>query len=422
MYWLIETKSQVEEFINKGYSEVFIEIVMFNDNIHPAINELSLLYLKPLNNDKGYMLCLTHDDTLSLDNTLVDGVLNSLNTIFVRDKKQFLHFFPISNVVEVDGHVEETITTNAHSFFYQKYGTKNDINLLIPISKHYERCELIFNQIKDLCIKIKNTFVNKRALVFSIIESNGIKIDTNIFSEYFNVSNPTFSIKDNIIYTNYNFYTTTGRPSNRFNNINFAALKKDGSRKTFIPKNDYFIEYDLTAYHPILLSKIIGFDFGKENPYEYFSREANIPLTEAKVEFIKQMYGGVFEKYSHIEFFKQMQIYLNNIWNKFQIEGQYTCVESGTIFYKDKLQEMTPGKLLSYIIQNLETSNNVNMMWEMLKILRGKETQLILYTYDSFCFDVKKGEEEILEKIKTIFETNNFQIKTNIGLNYGFTK
>lgn len=424
MYWLVESEKQIEEFIDKNYSEVFIEPIMFNDNTHPAINELSLLYLKPLNNDKGYMLCLSHDETFSLNNTLINNLLGGFKNIFVRNKKQFLHFFQFNNIQEINYHFEEqiTTTTKAHTFFNQKYGTKHDINLIIPISKHYERCELIWGLIKDKCINNETKFLNRRSIVFSIIESNGIKIDENEFKKNFKLTNSDYSIKDNIIYTNYNFYTTTGRPSNRFNGINFAALKKDGSRKSFIPKNDYFIEYDLTSYHPILVAKIIGFEFNNETPYEYLAREANIPLKMAKVEFIKQMYGGVFEKYTHIEFFKQMQIYVDSIWKEFNTKGEYKCSESGTIFYIDKLEDMTPGKLLSYIIQNLETSHNINMMWDMMKILRDKQTQLILYTYDSFLLDIKEGEEEILKEIETIFMKNNLKFKTNKGLNYDFNK
>lgn len=422
MYWLIESSKQVEEFINKGYSEVFCELITFNDNTHSALNELSLVYLKPLNNDKGCMLCITHDETFSLDRTLIERILLNFTTIYVRNKKQFLHYFPFGNVSEISEHLDNNFTTKTHNYFYQKYGTKHDINLIIPTSKHYEKCELIWKEVKSYCIKNKNKFIDRRAIVFSLVESNGIKIDESEFKNYYKPIDPDRSIQDNTTYTNYNFYTTTGRPSNSYNGINYAALKKDGSRKAFIPKHDYFVEYDLTAYHPTLVGKIIGFEFKDETPYEYFVREANIPLDKAKVEFIKQMYGGVFEKYIHIEFFKLLQIYTDKIWKEFQTTGRFICPESGTVFFKDKLEEMTPGKLLSYIIQNLETSHNVNMMWDMMKILRGKETQLVMYVYDSFLFDVVKEEEDLMKEIETIFMKNNLRFKTNKGQNYEFTK
>ena len=39
------------------------------------------------------------------------------------------------------------------------------------------------------------------------------------------------------VFSEYNLFTSTGRPSNRFGGINFAALnKKDGSRERFISR------------------------------------------------------------------------------------------------------------------------------------------------------------------------------------------
>lgn len=35
MYWLIENEEQLKGFYNSGYKEAFIEIIPFNDRIHP---------------------------------------------------------------------------------------------------------------------------------------------------------------------------------------------------------------------------------------------------------------------------------------------------------------------------------------------------------------------------------------------------
>ena len=116
-------------------------------------------------------------------------------------------------------------------------------------------------------------FNNKLTSVFFAIERNGIKINKKQFDKHFEVNNENFSIQDDTIHTQYNLYTTTGRPSNSFNSINFAALaKENGCRKSFIPKNDKFIEIDISAYHPTLAAQLIGYDFGDETPYEYFAQ------------------------------------------------------------------------------------------------------------------------------------------------------
>ena len=79
---------------------------------------------------------------------------------------------------------------------------------------------------------------------------------------------------------------------------------------------------------------------------------------------------------------------------------------------------MNPQKLLNYVLQNLETANNVLILYEIFKILKGKNTKLVLYVYDSFLFDVDKNEKEILKEIAKVFENKQLQIKIKKGKNY----
>ena len=73
-------------------------------------------------------------------------------------------------------------------------------------------------------------------------------------------------IEGEYVYTQYNLKTLTTRPSNTFNGVNYAALNKEnGSRQCFIPRNDLLVELDISAYHPTLLAKLIGYDFGDKD-------------------------------------------------------------------------------------------------------------------------------------------------------------
>jgi hypothetical protein len=56
----------------------------------------------------------------------------------------------------------------------------------------------------------------------------------------------------------------------------------------------------------------------------------------------------------------------------------------------------------------------------MFRVLQGYETKLVLYTYDSFLFDFKEGEEELLSKIKDIFKKYKLNTKENNGYDYDF--
>jgi hypothetical protein len=68
----------------------------------------------------------------------------------------------------------------------------------------------------------------------------------------------------------------------------------------------------------------------------------------------------------------------------------------------------------------LETAYNVNILWEVFKILKNKKTKLILYTYDSFLLDWSDDEREVLTDIQKIFKKHKLNIKVAHGTSYDF--
>jgi len=421
MFFVVETNEQLAELFYKGYDKVFIEPIYFNDNIHPSLNNVSLLYIKPLNNDKGYIVCLSHSETLSLGKTSINNLLASYDEIYIRDRKSFIYFFPLRNTIDISFNIPEynELTTSAHDFFYQRHGNIGIINNIIPVVKHYEKCELIFDKIKQYCIKSPNVkFHNKLTSVFFSIERNGIKINLNEFEKFFEPNYELFSLQDNTIYTQYNLHTTTGRPSNSFNGINFAALKKeDGCREVFIPENNYFVEIDISAYHPTLAAQLVGYSFENETPYQYFAREANIEIDEAKILMFRQLYGGIYKEYQHIPYFQLIQKHVDKLWETFQSNGFIECPISGHKLTKE-IKDLNPQKLFNYTLQNLETSTNVLILWNVIRFLRNKSTKIVLYTYDSILLDYNE-DEDILEEINEMFKKFNLKTKMTKGSNYG---
>jgi hypothetical protein len=65
---------------------------------------------------------------------------------------------------------------------------------------------------------------------------------------------------------------------------------------------------------------------------------------------------------------------------------------------------------------------NVVMLWEILKILKGKNTKLVLYVFDSFLLDVDKDENDIINEILEVFKKYKFNVKMVTGGNYGEMK
>ena len=418
MFWLVESKVQFEQFSNANWKEVFIEVIPNSYLIHPTQNSICALYIKPLVSTKGFIVPLSHSETLNINITEINTMLRKFSSIYVRDKKEFLHYLPLKGLFDINQqnppYIPELLQT--HHIFNKRYPNKKDVNRIIPIVKHYEYCEEIYNNLKDkINGKINEFYNNKSSVVFNAIERSGIRVDKSRFESHFH------AIDGDYVYTQYNFKTLTGRPSNKFKGVNYAALNKENnSRESFIPRNDIFVEFDIGAYHPTLLSKLVDFNFGDEDIHSAFAKMYGVDYKKAKELTFKQLYGGVFDQYKHLEFFQKVQVYTDNLWEEFCKKGWIECPISKHRFEKDKLSEMKPQKLLNYLLQNLETAMNVHILWEIIRLLRNKKTKIVLYTYDSFLFDVDKEEEGVLDEIKELFNKYKLQIKTCHGNDYNF--
>lgn len=410
MFYIIETPQQVNSFLDKGIKSAFVQIIPLNDNVHPILGDISLLYIKPYIG-KGFIVTHTHSEALSLNITHINAILDSLNEVYVIDKKQFLHFFDIKehkhiyDLKLIDKNIQSSNKVVDH--FYKKQGNNLKINTIIPLTKHYERCEELFNSVKHLIGEKPNLLYNNFGVeVFKNIEKEGIEINSNFYS-YFKLDNPSFSIKNDLIYTNYNLYTTTRRPSNSFNNVNFAALNKNsGCKRSFIPKNDVFYELDISSYHPSLIAQLINYDFKGENIHDHFAKLYGVSYDEAKELTFKQIYGNIFPKYKKLEYFVKVQEFIDEIWTVYLDEEKYTTL-SGVEFKGD----LTNNKLFNYIIQELETSLNIYFIREIQKILENKKSKLVLYTYDSFTIDLADEERYLVYEINELFIKKNLQTK-----------
>ena len=236
-----------------------------------------------------------------------------------------------------------------------------------------------------------------------------------------NLKNTSISVDDEFVYTSYNYNTLTTRPSNKFGGVNYAALNKEnGCRKSFIPRNDEFVEYDISAYHPTLAAKLVDYDFGEGDIHQAFAEMYGVEYKKAKELTFKQLYGGVFDNYKDLPFFKKTSVYIEDNWKKFNEVGYVEVPTSGYRFYKSKLDDMNPQKLFNYVLQNLETATNICILMGLHKLLRGKNTKLVLYTYDSFLFDLDK-EEKLEIEIEKIFKKYQVNVKNSYGDNYDFT-
>jgi len=411
MYWLIEDIKHIETLCRIQHDVVYVEVIPTSHTLHPVENGVCAVYIRPKDDLKGYIIPINHSETINFELEVIEKVLKSIKNIYVRDRKEFLHYFPLKHCYQhsPSSHTYIPQLTPAHTHFYNLYPNYKDLNTIIPIVKHYEVCEQNYVNFKG---KI-NPFYDKAALVFNQLERAGIKVDQTQFEQYFDKEINEF------IYTQYNLNTLTTRPSNAFGGINFSALNKEnGERQCFIPRNDIFVEMDISAYHPTLLANLLGYTFDSDDIHGSFAKMYGVDYAKAKEITFKQIYGGIWKEYQNLEFFKKVIAYTDGLWDEFQYGGSVKCPISGYEFRQKELENMNPQKLLNYVLQNLETANNVCILYEIFKVLRGKNTKLVLYVYDSFLFDVDKDEKDVLLEIEKIFKTKNLKFKIKEGTNY----
>lgn len=214
-------------------------------------------------------------------------------------------------------------------------------------------------------------------------------------------------------YTEYHPFTLTGRPSNHFNNINYAALTYE-QRKRFIPRHDFLIEIDLKSFHLQLIYYILGFPI----PDDIYNSLSKLypPDVDPKDYTFKMIYGGIPLDLSGVEPFKSIDELSRSVYFDFKNGALKTFLFKRPIkqeFYPDH----TRMKIFNYMLQNLETEFNSLLIKEMNELLDKKETKLILYTYDSFLFDFSKIDGiDLIKEITNIFDNLKFRLK--VGTNY----
>ncbi len=430
MFYLIETKDQLNKLklnlrlcITSGFEDtMYIEFIQGNDNTHPALAEIIAVYINVQNN--GYIIPLNHPECINWDKDTILAVLANY-TFRVFDKKAALHVAPQLSYTDIQHTIPplNNHTTQAHTWYYRKF-PQTKVNKMIPIGKHLERCNNKYNEIIGYTPRKTNKYTNEILLpTLQKLEQNGLKINDK-FDDYFTLKNKKYSVKDNHIYGWYNPYTTTGRPVNNFNGLNFVGLKHDnGERNCFEPDNDFFVEMDYDGYHPRLIGDIIDYHF-EDNVHTtlaeiYFKTKEITPeqYKESKTLTFKQIYGGIDKANLHHPFFRKTQNFINIIWEEFNKNG-YIDVGSYRI-KKDDYPKIHAQKLFNYYIQATETETNIRVINEIQQYLGNKKTKLVLYIYDAFVFDFSKEDhKQVLLDLHTIL-SDKFPVKLKTGAHYG---
>lgn len=431
MYFVIEDKDQLNRL--ELSDEAFVQVIAANDNYHPKLSRASLVYYH--NYKKGYVFVINHSEGFSLDIKLVEDFLNRHDRIYLLDKKYHSYFLDLPKSVDVqftclDKDNRENpfeCGTPVHRDFYIKHESLHNINEIIPIAKHYEKCQCLYEMVKHYFgLEMDTDQQNSVIEAYKKVEDRGIKVDLSCFKKQYEFQHSQYSLVGNTVFSWYNLYNLTGRPTNSFNGVNFLAIPKDKKfRECFVPNNDFLVEFDFDAYHLRLISYLTGFELPKESMHvylgkQYFNTEelTEDQYKESKSITFKQLYGGVEDQYSHIDFFKSINEYTEKQWKLYRDQKALT-LPTGRILRQ--VTGMNKLKLFNYIIQNLETKENTKKIVAINKLLQDKKTKLILITYDSFLFDFSQEDgKQLLKEIKETLEDGNTPVKLKYGTSYAF--
>ena len=431
MYYIVETEQQLKRLYCSG-NECYIRIVPMNDEYHSILTSPCLVYFKTLNS-KGYMFPINHSEAFKLSfEEVMQWIDSKFEKIYTLNKKEVLYYFNSDKLIDItDGNHSLVHRSKFADRMYNKFPNLEFVNSLIPLSKHYEAEEKNFEEIRQFLNEDPKDFYNDVfPKVFKAIEEQGIRIHPDYFHKHFSYNEKSWFLNGETVYTKYNLYNLTTRPTNSFNGVNFAALNKnDGSRVAFIPKNDLFFEFDYDSYHVRILAKLINYPLDNESVHTqlgkmYFDKETltDEEYKRSKELTFKQLYGGVFDQYKEIPFFKLMNKYVDKLWEKFNTENKLKLI-GGKVLTKEQIQNPTPNKVLNYIIQSAETYNNVVSVKKVVEYLENRQSKVVLYTYDSFLIDYSINDgKEALQKIKQLLESEGYVIKASYGPNYNSLK
>jgi hypothetical protein len=420
----VENIGELNELKERLENEISIWYPLWVDNDkHPLNTDISFIFVRTV--EDRYILPHKHTDALSLSKSLIEGVLNTNGEKWVFQKKKLLqslnvreglndvdtaHFLKTGETIDYSQPLQHLVAPLLHK------GYKEDIIQSIPILKLAEAIEPELKKHRREKTKTYNWYNDTFIPTLSQIEQFGIRVDREKFFDRWPQAQK--QLNGDIVYTEYNPFTVTGRPSNRHGGVNYAALNKsDGSRDCFVA-DGIFLQMDYNAYHPRLIGKLVGYELPQTNVHEWLAEQYGCGIDEAKGVTFRLLYGGIDDEFRQIPYFDKVAEFIEKFWDE---SVECNCIKTPhRIIPLDWVEQSNPQKAFNYLLQAFETEVNVEKMRKILDYIKSTDISLELYTYDSFLFDVPIDvDKELIKGLKVIIEEGGFPIKASWGKTYG---
>jgi hypothetical protein len=418
---IVESQSEVNEFLQMWETTPSTIIPIWNDlEKHPLNNELSLLFVRMGNTD--FILIYNH----------IDGTPHNLD---LSTSEQPKWVWNKKGLLQMDTNIQNLFDISTHTFFdenillelkneekqfinhYSRMGIRENLGKIAPLMKWGEHLKSFVDSL-TLPTPTPSWMNNDVIPLLSDIERFGVRVDEEKFLDRW--PQATKHLKDTTLYTEYNPYTITSRPSNRFGGINFSALnKKDGTRDVFVPKkNSIFLQMDYDAYHPRIIGKLINYELPKTSVHQWLADQYGVPYDESKGITFQLLYGGIPEEFDEIPYYKGVREFIEKLWSRSSEVG-YLQTQHRKIPLSS-IEGVNPQKLFNYLLQATETELNMGIMKKVVEFIKQTKIELTLYTYDSFLFSYPLDTpKEDAKKLKEIIESFGFPIKADWGTDYG---
>jgi hypothetical protein len=432
---VISTKQQLEALYKKLNDErAFVHVVGSSRTEHACINTPSSIHFLF---DDGVYMCYAqnHPDGPSFGPLQTHRFDSECSGLLAGDKKKTMHYlgeYSPSLITDITAYAmlcgrtaptAEAYITNGMQTIMRQFGSFKNVVSAIPLVKWMEFAHTYLWELKRLWD--------------DMLVENRMAPDGEIFIDRFMI--PTLAeierngiyTTDGMVHSDYNFYTSTGRPSNAFGGTNFAALNKhDGTREKFVSRfgeNGTLVQFDYEAFHLRLAANLMGYELPTTSVHTYLAEQyyETTEITpemyeESKARTFAIMYGQT-EDIGEVEFFKQLRVYQADLWKKYSQNG---FVLSGTGRKVVVPKPNNPAKVFNYLMQLTETEVSINAIYKVNQYLAQSPARIVLYTYDAILLDVPNEELHKMDLIAHLLsgayatDVKKYPVREYRGENY----
>lgn len=441
---IVETRDAFEALLRVMSEQPSILIPIRSDaHVHPSQNRLCVLGVRTQDGET-YGLPFNHSEAENLPRSWLNELgyshyASDLNDVLYDTQAlydiQALEYLVSGSITGPEPFIPLLIRQ-----FQGKYYNHRHINRTVPLVKWMEFAQAYGAHLSGVLQAQSNSlsqvpgydFLTHTGIpVLHEIEQAGLHIDPARFSQHF--ANHTSCIQqNNLVYSQYNLYTATGRPSCKFGGINYASLNKhDGSRTAFTSRfpNGHMVLLDFESYHLRLIARLINYQLPDMPAHEFFGKQYFQTDTLTPEQYDESKRKSFYALYSDapadLPFFQKVTEYKKTLWAGIQ---QYEYLKAPNRYIRLKhIEEPSPAKVFNYLIQWLETERNLRALRKVLDRFKTATSKVVLYNYDAILIDfsLDDGSELIRDTIDILERFDGperFPVRLYYGPNYGEMK